>query len=278
MYSSSKSAGNNPKWLSGAEFNGRFKTSFDSTLAVVEEEEAGVLMASKCLIALQKQFVELGGQILDEFPINQILVEEGGKICVEGQVGNVRGKYLVICAGPWSSNVLQRIGIHLPLKSLIVKAHYWSVKGENFKPFNFIYYMGEDGQHVGGLPAIEYPGMVKICLHDGVERDPEKRDESTDSKFEEIEEFLSDFVKANFPCIEPKPVIKESCMYTMSPNNEMILDRHPKYKNIVYGCGFSGSGFKTGITVGQILAEMVLEKTKSFDSSAFTSTRFHSKE
>ncbi|RXG54312.1 hypothetical protein Avbf_14761 [Armadillidium vulgare] len=224
------------------------------------------------LLVAMKQFVELGGQILDEFPINQILVEEGGKVCVEGQVGNVRGKYLVICAGPWSSNVLQRIGIHLRLKSLIVKAHYWSVKGENFKPFNFIIWermvsMWVDYRQLNILD-------VKICLHDGVERDPEKRDESTDSKFEEIEEFLSDFVKANFPCIEPKPVIKESCMYTMSPDKEMILDRHPKYKNIVYGCGFSGSGFKTGITVGQILAEMVLEKTKSFDSSAFTSHDF----
>ena len=36
-----------------------------------------------------------------------------------------------------------------------------------------------------------------------------------------------------------------------------VLDRHPKYPNIVVGCGFSGMGFKIGPVTGEILANMV---------------------
>ena len=37
-----------------------------------------------------------------------------------------------------------------------------------------------------GLPADEYPGHVKICLHYGVEADPDKRDAVSNEKDVEV--------------------------------------------------------------------------------------------
>ena len=51
---------------------------------------------------------------------------------------------------------------------------------------------------------------------------------------------LHEFIAKKFPKVDPNPSIEESCIYTVSPDNVHILDKHPKYPNIVVGCGFSG--------------------------------------
>ncbi len=53
-----------------------------------------------------------------------------------------------------------------------------------------------------------------------------------------------------------KPAITETCMYTLTPDNEPVIDRLAD--NIVIGCGFSGSGFKHSPATGRMLAALAL--------------------
>lgn len=46
-----------------------------------------------------------------------------------------------------------------------------------------------------------------------------------------------------------KPAILETCMYTMSPDSNPIIDRLAC--NLAVGCGFSGSGFKHSPATGR---------------------------
>jgi sarcosine oxidase len=47
-----------------------------------------------------------------------------------------------------------------------------------------------------------------------------------------------------------------TCMYTNTPDRHFVLDRHPEYPSVVYGCGFSGHGFKFASAIGEVLAEL----------------------
>ena len=49
------------------------------------------------------------------------------------------------------------------------------------------------------------------------------------------------------------------CLYTMTPDNHFIVDRHPDTPGMVYACGFSGHGFKFVPVIGEALAELALE-------------------
>lgn len=62
----------------------------------------------------------------------------------------------------------------------------------------------------------------------------------------------------------------------MTPDQQFILDRHPRYSNVVIGGGFSGAGFKFAPTVGYILALLAIDKTTPFDLSAFRVSRHFS--
>jgi glycine/D-amino acid oxidase-like deaminating enzyme len=48
------------------------------------------------------------------------------------------------------------------------------------------------------------------------------------------------------------------CMYTNSPDQHFIIDRHPKHANVIIACGFSGHGFKCASAIGQVLAELAM--------------------
>ncbi|XP_020923163.1 peroxisomal sarcosine oxidase isoform X2 [Sus scrofa] len=61
-----------------------------------------------------------------------------------------------------------------------------------------------------------------------------------------------------------------------TPDEHFILDRHPKYDNIVIGAGFSGHGFKLSPIVGKILYELSMKLTPSYDLTPFRISRFPS--
>jgi sarcosine oxidase len=50
-----------------------------------------------------------------------------------------------------------------------------------------------------------------------------------------------------------------TCMYTNTPDRHFIIDRHPAHEQVVFGCGFSGHGFKFSSAIGEALAELALD-------------------
>ena len=52
---------------------------------------------------------------------------------------------------------------------------------------------------------------------------------------------LKNYSRKIFPTVEPKVCVEESCIYTLSPDWNPILDTLPAARNIVIGVGFSGT-------------------------------------
>ena len=49
------------------------------------------------------------------------------------------------------------------------------------------------------------------------------------------------------------------CLYTMTPDEDFIVDQHPKFKNVVFAAGFSGHGFKFAPLIAAALADLALQ-------------------
>uniref|UniRef100_A0A3P9M3A3 Peroxisomal sarcosine oxidase n=1 Tax=Oryzias latipes TaxID=8090 RepID=A0A3P9M3A3_ORYLA len=246
--------------------------------AAFVELTAGVLYADRTLKAVQGQFQKLGGVIRDNEKVTDI--KPGSLVTILTSTGVYRTKRLVITAGPWTNRLLVKTGIELPLEVMKINVCYWREKVDGSYDVNqkfpcFLQIEGEKPkEHIYGLPANEYPGMVKICLHAGSPADPDQRDQQKDRS--DIET-LQRFVSRRFPGLVPEPAVVESCLYTVTPDNHFVLDYHPAYRNIVIGAGFSGHGFKFGPIVGQILCDLSLGEVPSFDLSPFRITRFQAK-
>src|SRR5207253_2994237 len=67
-----------------------------------------------------------------------------------------------------------------------------------------------------------------------------------------------------------------TCMYTDTPDHHFILGRHPEHPQVVYGCGFSGHGFKFSSVIGEVLADLATEGTTRHPIDFLSARRFRS--
>ena len=76
----------------------------------------------------------------------------------------------------------------------------------------------------------------------------------------EMMQKVSAWVKKHLPHLQPAPFHVQTCLYTNTRDLHFMLDRHPKYANVVIGSPCSGHGFKFGPVLGQILAALALRE------------------
>ncbi|MEI7804208.1 MAG: N-methyl-L-tryptophan oxidase [Hyphomicrobiales bacterium] len=75
---------------------------------------------------------------------------------------------------------------------------------------------------------------------------------------------------ANGPLLEAK-----TCLYTMTPDGDFIIDQIPSCPQIILASPCSGHGFKFAPVVGEILADLAMEGTTGHDISRFRLARFN---
>lgn len=69
-------------------------------------------------------------------------------------------------------------------------------------------------------------------------------------------------------------LLRTTCMCTYTVDGDFIIDRHPASANVVFGCGFSGRGFKFGPVVGEILCDLAINGTTNHDIGFLSADRF----
>jgi glycine/D-amino acid oxidase-like deaminating enzyme len=112
-------------------------------------------------------------------------------------------------------------------------------------------------------PAGDAPG-VKVGAHvGGVAVVPDDGPFAVD---EELVRTQSEYVARRFPGVEPVAVRADTCLYTMTPDEDFVLDR---VGSVVVGAGFSGHGFKFGPLIGEVLAALAMGQDPGIDLGRF---------
>src|SRR6185437_14067569 len=66
----------------------------------------------------------------------------------------------------------------------------------------------------------------------------------------------------------------ETCLYTMTPDEHFVIDKHPDYSQVTLAAGFSGHGFKFASVLGEVLAELATGRKPAYDLELFSLRRF----
>eukprot|EP00057_Strongylocentrotus_purpuratus_P015690 XP_011670164.1 PREDICTED: peroxisomal sarcosine oxidase [Strongylocentrotus purpuratus] len=236
----------------------------------------GTLRADKALRAYQDTYKNCGGIIKEEEPVLEIT--PGTLVTVRTSKGTYRTRHLILTPGAWAQKVLRPLGLDPPLTVTRINVPYWQEKEVGaMSKFPNVIFETENKSFVYGLQELEYPGLTKIPFNGGADTvDPDYRDtvhnEAVGHKSEI--EFMKKFIARYFPLLLSEPSIMETCMYTTTPDMELIMDRHPVYPNIIVCCGCSGHGFKLAPSIGKILCRMAMGKEPHIDITALSFKRF----
>jgi glycine/D-amino acid oxidase-like deaminating enzyme len=109
----------------------------------------------------------------------------------------------------------------------------------------------------------------------GIDPDRVERAVSTEAA-EECRAFLD----RRFPgATDGRLVDGHTCLFTMTPDEDFVIDLHPDDPRVALAAGFSGHGFKFASAVGRALAGLALEGRAGVaaideDRGRFAATRF----
>jgi sarcosine oxidase len=224
-------------------------------MVAVFEPTAGALLVEQCvrahLVAAQEAGADLrvGVEVLGwSF--------DGDSATVETTAGRFSAARLVVTAGAWASRLLADLDLKLEVRN---KVMLWypendpSTRADAGFPC-FLYELPQGVFY--GMPSIDGSG-VKVAEHSGGEAvdDPLRVNRSlSDRDRERVEAFL----RKHLPTVLPAHRDHAICLYTMSPDEHFIVDRHPQHPQVVFAAGLSGHGFKFAPVLGTALADIAI--------------------
>ncbi|MFJ8235552.1 N-methyl-L-tryptophan oxidase [Ureibacillus sp. NPDC094379] len=236
------------------------------------EPTSGVLRCEECINAYRELAILNGVTILTNSRVTAITAK-AGFVEVSTDSNTFTAHSLILTAGAWSNQLLSMLNLVLPLNP-VRKAFAWFDVDEEFygeKVFPAFAFDTPNGSYYG-FPSIQKAGL-KVGRHDGgTTINP---DEAMTIFGEEVgdQEDLTQFL-TNFMPTTGKLIYGKTCTYTLTPDEDFIVDLHPKHPNIAIAAGFSGHGFKFSSVIGKILSELIINRRTNENIGLFAIERF----
>lgn len=178
----------------------------------------------------------------------EILLENGERIA---------SRRLVLALGAWFKEALEALGI--PIRVTRNVQAWFSPATTAFRAGRFPAFLVDRA----GLPAPLYgfPDFgegIKIAFHGG------GASTSADALNREIDPVrdiapLARAMESWAPGATRTFCEASACMYTLTPDEHFVIDRHPAHPDLILCGGFSGHGFKFAPVIGEIAAELALD-------------------
>ena len=258
--------------LSAAEVHERFPGfSLPPTYVAVYEPNAGFLRPEECIRAALDRAAAARADLRFEEPV-LAWEPRGDGVRVETARERYESERLVIAAGPWSAAVLADLGLPLTVRR-IVNAHFSPRDPERFTPERCpVYLLTVPEGEFYGFPALPGEGLKVGGPHEGGELCTPQTIERTILGREV--DLLRAVLDRYLPGASGEVLWTLTCMYTNTPDRHFVIDRHPRHPQVVFGCGFSGHGFKFASAIGEVLADLALAGATPHDIGFLSATRF----
>ncbi|MBV9233325.1 MAG: FAD-dependent oxidoreductase, partial [Candidatus Eremiobacteraeota bacterium] len=197
-----------------------------------------------------------GAMLRDRTPVTSIEARRD-EVVVETADARFSARSLTVAAGPWTAWAVGRFGLRIPLDVTKEQVIYFAAGDlAAFALGTFPIWIWMDDPAFYGFPVFGEPDAVKITQDAGGRRvDPDTRGFEEDP---EITARVRGFVERYLPAaLGPARLIK-TCLYTLPPDRDFILDTLPEHANVAVAVG-AGHGYKFAGVLGRVLADLALE-------------------
>lgn len=200
------------------------------------------------------------------------IAPHGSGVRINTSAGDIEARSAIVAAGPWLKDLLP--ALPAPLRATReVMAWFTPRDPAPFAPGRFPVFILESrhGMHYG-FP-LSPAGTVKVAKHHHRNEtiyadDPRRPVSETD------EALIRGAIESHLPAANGPLAAAKTCIYTMAPDHDFIVDRLPDAPNVIIASPCSGHGFKFAPVMGEILADLAAEGGTAHDISRFRLARF----
>ena len=243
------------------------------------EYETGFLRPELCVQA-QLDLARKHGAVVQTAEI--VLSVEGdgpSKLAIKTRRGVYFAEKVVIAAGPWIARFLP------PSYAYWFKVYrqvmYWFEIREEGRArfmsprFPIFIWIFSKGSEFGfyGFPSLDGKTIKVATEQFTATTYPDNAQRAI--RTEEKQAMYEDYLEGRLPGVSDRCVAAASCLYTVTPDSNFIIDVHPDNDRIIIASPCSGHGFKHSAALGEALAEQVIRGKSKIDISSFSHKRFH---
>ena len=228
---------------------------------------AGFLDATRCVQTHVSQAQRFGATVRDQMAVQHIDLDQKHPVVhVSGE--RYRCDRVIVTAGPWAADLLRDLSIPLQVTQQ-QKFYFQSPDSEQFRPDRLPVYSDYDTSFYGFPwygPGIKVADDIhgQITTGDTVDRTLNIRTRDT----------LKSWLHRIMPGNTFSYVTGDTCMYTLTPDQDFVIGPHPDNPHVIIAAGFSGHGFKFSTLIGRILADLALDGSTSYPVERFRIERF----
>lgn len=221
--------------------------------------DTGVLAAGGSVAAM---LAASGAQVRRPVTVQRVRQDDDG-VTLSTSGGTLHARTAIVAAGAWNGPLLAAAAIDLPLQ--VTQEQVFHFPGGDGLPVlieraALFRYM---------VPPMHGAPGAKVGEHTAGDRT------TADERSGRIDPAgaarVRDWVAAAMPALTPQPLQSGTCLYTMTPDEDFIVDARGR---IVFASPCSGHGFKFAPLIGQMLAALAANAAPPAEIERFSAGRF----
>ncbi|HZS87248.1 MAG TPA: N-methyl-L-tryptophan oxidase [Chloroflexota bacterium] len=238
----------------------------DDGVRALYSPEGGIAPASKGNAAHARLARRYGATLLEGTPVTAIRPLADGVEVATAET-TYRCRRLVLTADAWTNRLLEPLDLRLPLTMTQEQVTYYaSPHLEEFRPGRFPIWGWLDDPFFYGVPVYGEERGVKAAQDAGGRAvTPETRTFDPDLA---MLERVSAFVQRTLPRAYGPVLYSKTCIYTMTPDRDFVIDTLPGYPQIALALG-GGHAYKFAGLIGRILSDLAIDGTTSYNIGPF---------
>ena len=185
----------------------------------------------------------------------------------------VSANKLVLALGPWFKEALEALGVRVRVQRNVQA--WFSPATEAYDASRFPGFLLD--RRGLAAPLYGFPDFgdgVKAAYHGLGDLTDAQHVDRTVNMARDVEPIVRELERwmpgAAGTFREAKP-----CMYTLTPDGNFVIDRHPKHAGVILCGGFSGHGFKFAPVIGEIGADLALNGGSRHEIGFLSLRRFN---
>jgi sarcosine oxidase len=258
--------------LDAPEVNRRFpgyRLALD--MQAVLQPQGGFVLCERAIVNYVEAARELGADVRAREPVVNWTPSAGG-VEVRTSAATYGANHLVLTAGPWTATLVPALkALARPERQVMLWTEPLVAPFFQLDAFPVFNLDAPEG-HFYGFPNFGASGFKIGKYHHRRETvDPDRMDRECHPDDEAV---LREGIRRYFPDADGPALAMKTCLFTNSPDEHFIIDRHPALPQVTLAAGFSGHGFKFCSVVGEILAELTSDGASRHDLGLFRLSRF----
>jgi len=241
-------------------------------VAIVQPD--GGILAAEAAIAAQLALATAAGAEVRSGETVRAIEHRADDVRIITDRGSVDAGAVIVAAGPWVASLLPALA---PLLRVTREVMAWfnPTDARLFFPSRIPVFIIESrhGMHYGIPPHASIDEGIKLAKHHHRDEtvDPNSYDRTVSADDEGL---IRAAIEEHIPAANGRLIAAKTCLYTMTPDGDFLIDRLPGASNIIVASPCSGHGFKFAPVIGEILADLATMGTTSHDIARFSLGRF----